>query len=108
VLGISVQPLTQDDARDPRLRPVMRDGGGLIVSEVSPDGPAYRRLLSADDDGGPDIIVAVNGKPTRTRQELRDALKDVKSGDIVTLQVLTRSGDTADGWAGRVVRLRAR
>src|SRR2546426_132391 len=108
VLGISVQPLTQDDARDPRLRPVMRDGGGLIVSEVSPDGPAYRRLLSADDDGGPDIIVAVNGKPTRTRQELRDALKDVKSRDIVTLQVLTRSGDTADGWAGRVVRLRAR
>src|SRR5437667_106275 len=108
MLGISVQPLTQDDARDPRLRPVMRDGGGLIVSEVSTAGPAYRRLLSADDDGGPDIIVAVNGKPTRTRQELRDALKDVKSGDIVTLQVLTRSGDTADGWAGRVVRLRAR
>src|SRR2546426_1172463 len=108
ILGISVQPLTQEDARDPRLRPVLRDGGGLIVSEVSPDGPAYRRLLSADDDGGPDIIVAVNGKPTRARQELRDALKDVKSGDIVTLQVLTRSGDTSDGWAGRVVRLRAR
>ena len=108
MLGVSVQPLTQDDARDPRLRPVMRDGGGLIVTEVSPDGPAYRRLLSADDDGGPDIIVAVNGKPTRTRQELRDALKDVKAGDIVTLQVLTRSGDTSDGWAGRVVRLRAR
>src|SRR2546422_446036 len=90
ILGISVQPLTQEDARDPRLRPVLRDGGGLIVSEVSPDGPAYRRLLSADDDGGPDIIVAVNGKPARTRQELRDALKDVKSGDIVTLQVLDR------------------
>src|SRR5881296_1942463 len=108
ILGISVQPLTQEDARDPRLRPVLRDGGGLIVSEVSPDGQAYRRLLSADDDGGPDIIVAVNGKPTRARQELRDALKDVKSGDIVTLQVLTRSGDTSDGWAGRVVRLRAR
>src|SRR3989440_393561 len=108
MLGVSGQPLTQDDARDPRLRPVMRDGGGLIVSEVSPDGPAYRRLLSADYDGGPDIIVAMNGTTTCTRQELRDALKDVKAGDIVTLQVLTRSGDTADGWAGRVVRLRAR
>src|SRR2546427_638643 len=93
ILGISVQPLTQEDARDPRLRPVLRDGGGLIVSEVSPDGPAYRRLLSADDDGGPDIIVAVNGKPTRARQELRHALKDVKSGDIVTLPGLTRSGE---------------
>ena len=97
--------------RRPDAPPARRSGGhpgGLIVSEVSPDGPAYRRLLSADDDGGPDIIVAVNGKPTRARQELRDALKDVKSGDIVTLQVLTRSGDTSDGWAGRVVRLRAR
>src|SRR5256712_6207781 len=75
ILGISVQPLTQEDARDPRLRPVLRDGGGLIVSEVSPDGPAYRRLLSADDDGGPDIIVAGNGKPPPPRPEPRGALE---------------------------------
>src|SRR2546427_597327 len=99
---------THSPAKDAGLRPLARDGGGLVVSEGSPDGPASRRLLSADDDGGPDMIVAVNGKPTRARQELRDALKDVKSGDIVPLQVLPRSGDTSDGWAGRVVRLRAR
>src|SRR5882762_134397 len=30
-LGISVQPLTQEDARDPDLRPVMRAGGALVV-----------------------------------------------------------------------------
>src|SRR5256712_1307011 len=72
ILGISVQPLTQEDARDPRLRPVLRDGGGLIVSEVSPDGPAYRRLLSADDDGGPDIIVAGDGTPPTPRPETGD------------------------------------
>src|SRR5947199_798160 len=70
MLGISVEPLTQDDARDPRLRPVVQRGGGLIVTDVSPDGPAYQRLLAADD-GGPDIIVAVNGAPTRTRAALR-------------------------------------
>ena len=41
-------------------------------------------------------------------QRLRDALRKVKSGEVVTLQVLRRTPDTADGWAGTVVRLRAR
>src|SRR6266705_1413278 len=68
VLGISVEPLTPEDARDPRLRPVVQRGGGLLVTDVSPDGPAYQRLFSSAD-GGPDIIVAVNGQPARTRAE---------------------------------------
>src|SRR5207244_5072591 len=42
-LGISVEPLSQDNARDQDLRQVMRSGGGLIVSQVSPEGPAYQR-----------------------------------------------------------------
>src|SRR5213083_1304578 len=108
MLGISVEPLTQDDARDARLRPVLERGGGLVVTDVAPDGPAFQRLQSSDDPGGPDIVVAVNGTPTRNRGAFRDALKNVKQGDVVTLQVLSRSPDTADGWAGRVVRLRAR
>jgi serine protease Do len=103
-LGIAVEPLTQDDARDPKLRPVVQRGGGLVVTDVSPDSPAFQRLLSAEE-GGPDIIIAANGQPTRTRAALREALSKVKSGDIVTLQVLRRS---PDGWAGVVVRLRAR
>src|SRR2546427_3935064 len=86
---------------------LVQRGGGLIVTDVSPDGPAYQRLLAADD-GGPDIIVAVNGAPTRTRAALREALRKVKPGEVVTLQVLRRTPDTADGWAGTVVRLRAR
>src|SRR5213596_1775995 len=108
MLGISVEPLTQDDARDARLRPVLERGGGLVVTDVAPDGPAFQRLQSSDDPGGPDIVVAVNGTPTRNRSAFRDALKNVKQGDVVTLQVLSRSPDTADGWAGRVVRIRAR
>ena len=108
MLGISVEPLTQDDARDARLRPVLERGGGLVVTDVAPDGPAFQRLQSSDDPGGPDIVVAVNGTPTRNRGAFRDALKNVKQGDVVTLQVLSRSPDTADGWAGRVVRIRAR
>jgi S1-C subfamily serine protease len=83
---------------------VVQRGGGLVVTDVSPDGPAFQRLLTAED-GGPDVIISVNGQPTRTRAALREALSKVKSGDIVTLQVLRRS---PDGWAGTVVRLRAR
>src|SRR5213079_2824284 len=83
MLGVSVQPLTQDDAQNPRLKPVIDRGGGLVITDVAPDGP--------------DVIVAVNGVPTRTRGALREALRKVKAGDVVTLQVLTRTGDRADG-----------
>src|SRR5213082_2053479 len=108
MLGVSVQPLTQDDAQNPRLKPVIDRGGGLVITDVAPDGPAYQRLRSSDDPGGPDVIVAVNGVPTRTRGALREALRKVKAGDIVTLQVLTRTGDRADGWLGQVERLAQR
>jgi serine protease Do len=107
-LGIAVEPLTQDDAQDARLRPVVQRGGGLVVTAVSPDGPAFQRLQSSDDPGGPDIIVAVNGTPTHTRPAFREALRKVKPGEVVTLQVLYRTSDGANGWAERIVRIRAR
>src|SRR5207302_1542246 len=108
-LGISVEPLSQDDRQDTRLSAVFTQaGGGMVVTEVSPDGPAYGRLSSADD-GAPDIIVSVNGTPTRTRAAFREALRKGKSGNIVTLRVMTRTGDPAsNGWSSRIVRLRAR
>src|SRR5881398_2369707 len=108
MLGISVQPLTRDDAQNARLKAVMERGGGLVVTDVAPEGPAYGRLRSTDDPGGPDIVVGVNGVPTHTRAALGEALRKVKPGDVVTLQVLTRTQDTSDGWLGEVVRIRAR
>ncbi len=102
-LGISVEPLTAENARDPSLRQVMRSGGGLVVSQVSADGPAYQRLSDASQ-GYPDIILKVNGVATASRAELRRALAGVKKSDIVTLTVLS---GTPDGWQQRVVRLRA-
>src|SRR5207245_11260356 len=107
MLGISVEPLTQDDARDPRLRPVVQRGGGLIVTEVSPDDPAFQRLLAADD-GGPDIIVPANGQPTRTRAALRDALRKLKSDEEMTVQQLRRTRAAAGGCEGTHVGHRAR
>jgi serine protease Do len=102
-LGISVEPLSQQNVRDPNLQQVMRSGGGLVVSQVSPDGPSFNRLSDAAQ-GSPDIILKVNGVPTATRADLRRALAGVKKGDIVTLTVLFA---TSDGWQQRVVRLRA-
>src|SRR5712691_10746000 len=102
-LGISVEPLSQENVRDQDLRQVMRSGGGLIVSQVSPEGPAYQRLADASE-GNPDLILKVNGVQTGSRAELRQALSGVKHGDIVTLTVLY---STSDGWQQRVVRLRA-
>jgi len=105
-LGISVEPLSQENVRDPDLRQVMRSGGGLIVSQVSPDGPAFRRLSDASSGySNPDIILKVNGVATGSRAELRRALAGVKKGDIVTLTVLSSTSE--DGWQQRVVRLRA-
>jgi serine protease Do len=104
-LGISVEPLSQEDARDPSLKQVVREGGALVVTDVAPDGPAYRRLAAAGPNGDPDIVLQVNGKPTRTRAEFRAALRGVKSGDIVTLTIL-RHYQT--DWQQRIVRLRAR
>jgi serine protease Do len=101
-LGISVQPLTQEDIRDTELRPVLRSGGALVVTQVSPDGPAYQKLADASS-GYPDIILKVNGAATRTVSEFRQAVGAIKKGDIATLSVLRR---TPDGWLGDVVRIR--
>jgi len=102
-LGISVEPVSQEDAREPTLRAVARSGGGLIVTEVDPDGPAYQELADPSN-GGPDIILKVNAQPTRTRAEFRAVLAGAKSGDIVTLTVLSRLSPTR--WQQRIVRIK--
>jgi serine protease Do len=104
-LGIAVEPLSQDEvARDPRLqRAVARAGGALMVTDVSPDGPSYRKLTGGQNN--PDLILKVNGKPTRTRSEFRSAIEGVQAGAIVTLEILRR---TPDGWDTAIVRIRAR
>ena len=40
-IGVSVQPLSSDDAQDPRFRPVVQQGGGMVVTDVATDGPAF-------------------------------------------------------------------
>jgi serine protease Do len=102
-LGVSVQPVSATDVNDRSLQDALRAGGGLMIEEVSPDGPAYQRLFDASS-GSPDIILKVNDTAVHSRAELRQALASVKRGDIVTLTVLSNS---SDGWLRHVVRVRA-
>lgn len=82
-LGISVEPVTADLAQQLQLPSNVR---GLIVTDVTPGGPAWDTLVD-DPRNGPDIIVSVEGKPVKTETDLRNALKAEKPGSIITLGV---------------------
>lgn len=79
--GLVVEPLTSERARELRLDP---DAAGLLVRDVQPGGPAAEAGLAAGD-----IIQQVDGKPVRSADDLRAALK---SGDRPAL-VLVQRGD---------------
>jgi serine protease Do len=83
-LGITVEPVTPDVAQQLQLPSSMR---GLVVTDVTPGGPAWETLFDDPQRNGPDIILSVEGKPVRTEAELRNALKAEKPGSIVTLGV---------------------
>jgi serine protease Do len=103
-LGISVEPLSQEEAAGRDLDAVRDAGGGLLVTDVSSDGPAYGRLFipTAQPGGGADVILKVDDKPVRSRADLQTALRGAKGGDIVTLLVYNTGG----GGSHRVVRIR--
>ena len=43
--------------------------------------------MADPDQGGPDIILSVEGKPVKSVADLKQALKGDKAGDIVTLRI---------------------
>jgi serine protease Do len=83
-LGVSVEPVTPDIAQQLQLPNGMR---GLVVTDVTPGGPAWETLLDDPQRNGPDIILEIEGKPVKTEADLRNALKAEKPGSIVTLRV---------------------
>ena len=103
-LGVAVEPLTQEDAAERDIDVVRDAGGGLVVTDVSPDGPASGKLVPPSA-AGTDVILKIDGAPVRTRLDLRAALRKLKSGDIVTLLVYGLSDDPSRR-AQRVVRIR--
>src|SRR3954453_13708477 len=83
LLGVTVQPLDQDAVQQFNLP---ADQRGVLVTGVTPGGPAYGEV-AGPDNGGPDIILDLEGKPGKNPAELRQALMNYKGGDIVSLRI---------------------
>jgi serine protease Do len=83
LLGLTVQPVDQAAVQQFDLKPEQR---GLMVTGVTPGGPAQGEIAEPDN-GGPDIILSVEGTPVKSVADLNQALKGDKSGDIVTLRL---------------------
>jgi serine protease Do len=83
LLGLTVQPVDQDAVDQFDLKPDQR---GLMVTGVTPGGPAQGEIAEPDN-GGPDIILSVEGKPVKSVADLKQALKGDKTGEIVTLKL---------------------
>jgi serine protease Do len=97
LLGLSVQPVDRDAAQLFELEPDQR---GLIVTGVTPGGPSHGEVAEPDN-GGPDILLELEGKSVKSTADLKQALKGYKSGDIVTLRIYNTQAKTR-----RVERIR--
>jgi serine protease Do len=89
-LGITVAPVGDDDVRQLRLRPDQR---GALITDVKAGGPSYGELVGPDN-GGPDIILEIEGTPVRSPADLRKVLKAQKPGSIVSLRVYNARAQT--------------
>ena len=83
LLGLTVQPVDREAVEQFQLKPEQR---GLIVTGVTAGGPAQGEIAEPGN-GGPDILLSVEGKPVKSVADLKQALKGDKSGDIVTLRL---------------------
>jgi serine protease Do len=89
-LGIEIAPLDPRTAQQLGLPPDLR---GVVVADVRAGGPAFEQL-AGPEDGGPDIIMAVEGKTVATPAELQAALRSSKPGDIVSLRLFNAQSKT--------------
>jgi len=85
-LGISIKSLKEyPDYRD-FLQHSVPDG--VLVTEISLDGPAASSNLKVED-----IVTAVDGKPLTTVQQFRDEIRQKKTGKEIALDVLRKTPD---------------
>src|SRR5688500_19474428 len=97
LLGLTVQPVDQAAALELDHAPEHR---GLIVTGVTPGGPAHGEVADPNSVG-PDILLSVEGKSVKAAGDLRQALKAYKAGDIVTLKLYNTRAKT-----NRIERIR--
>jgi serine protease Do len=76
-IGVSFRPAP------PELLKVYGANAGVFVSAVQPNGPAEKAGLKAED-----VIVAVDGHPVKTGDDLVDRVADTPIGQPVTITVM--------------------
>ena len=80
-LGLEVQDLTKDLADQLHYKA----GEGVLVSAVTPDGPAAEKGIQPQD-----VIVSVNGHNVTSVEEFAAAAKQSKNGKVL---LLVKRGD---------------
>lgn len=60
----------------------LKDVGGVLVADVASDGPAGKAGLKAED-----IVMAVNGKPMRSREQLQQSIAYVDPDETVKMTI---------------------
>ncbi len=100
-LGIQLEDMTPEVVRQAGLS---EDKRGPIVSDVEEGGPSWDNKLADPSSGNPDVILSVNGTRVHSKADFLRAIHGVKSGEVVTLQVVNLSRDLPT----RIVRIRAR
>jgi serine protease Do len=84
-LGIAVEPFGRDAAVRYGLN---RSATGLAVTEVDGSGPARDKLAaSRPSEGIIEIITHVNDTPVTSRDDLARAMRSVRPGEVIPLQV---------------------
>jgi serine protease Do len=89
-LGVEVAPLDRATAQQLDLPESLR---GVVVADVRAGGPAFEQV-AGPENGGPDIILAIEGRPVTSLAELRQALARAKPGEIVSLQLYNAQSKT--------------
>lgn len=92
LLGMTVQDMTPEMARNLGFS----DPGGAVVTQVVPWSPAMMKGISEGLK-----VKELDHTPIGSAREFRQALGDLKAGDVVTLQMEAPDGST------RIVNLRA-
>ena len=87
-LGVSVQPIGQGLAS--QFRDVIPPGAGLELTQVGKESPAEQAGLARHD-----ILIAINGKPVGSLEELVDLVHTFQPDEEVTVTILraSRVGD---------------
>jgi len=91
-LGIGVQELTPELAD----RMGYEESGGVVITQVTPLGPASRRQVGIGEK-----ILGINGESVNAPDDVRRILGGIEPGEVVSLRLGFRDGTT------RIVNVRA-